>query len=153
MWQFKNVRQYTFKPTITIGSAYAAGDAFGPLLTIPVPGNPAFLLRTQITVAAPTNYGGALPLIAYFFDRPLALAEDKTPLVFTEESLIYRVAETSITAGVHSGRLYGGMGGVPFMACVTTHPSARFFYARFATTGTFTALTGSVVTVSFLVGA
>jgi len=45
---------------------------------------------------------------------------------------------------------------VPFMACVTTHPSARFFYARLAIvvgTFAFTALPDTVVTLSFLVGA
>jgi len=153
MWQLKNVRQYTFKPTITIGSAYSAGDAFGPLLTVPVPSNPAFLLRAQITIAAPSSYSSAPGFSVYLFDRSLALAADKTPLVFTEESLVHRVAEFSITTGLASGRIFGAASGAPFMACVTPHPSARFFYARLAINGAFTALAGSVVTVSFLVGA
>ena len=153
MWQFKNVKQYTFKPAITIGSAYAAGDAFGPLLTVPVPSNPAFLLRAQITIAAPSNYSSAPNFSVYLFDRSLALAADKTPFVFTEESLVSRVSEFTITTALASGRIFGATQSVPFMACVTPHPSARFFYARLVVNGAFTALTDTVVTVSFLVGA
>jgi hypothetical protein len=153
MWQFKNVRQYTFKPTITIDSAYAVGDAFGPLITVPVPGNPAFLLRTQVVIAAPSSYTSNANLFACIFDRPLALAADKTPYVNTEESLVHRVAEFGVNTSVGSGRIFGVATGIPFQACVTTHPSARFFYVKFLANGAFTALPDTVVTVSFLVGA